>query len=198
MPGAIDREKITALLEPVVNDNGYDVEELTITASGPEDLITLVVDRDGGAGLDELAALSRSISEVLDGPPAAESADPAVSGHAAVKGLPAYTLEVTSPGVDRPLTVPRHWRRAAGRKVVVDLLGDPPARLLGRIGVVSGDELAVELVVKSGKGLATQRVPFGTVRKAFVQVDFGEPGAAELQMCGLDPEQIEARRKGNK
>lgn len=198
MPGAIDRDQITALLEPVVTDNGYDVEELTITASGTENLIKLVVDRDGGAGLDELASLSRSISEVLDGTPDAEGGDQDTSGHAAVEAFGTYTLEVTSPGVDRPLTAPRHWRRAAGRKVVIDLLGDPPARLLGRIGVVSEDESAVELVTKSGKGLITQPVPIDTVRKAFVQVDFGEPGAAELQMCGLDPEQIEARRKGNK
>lgn len=198
MPGVIDRDQITALLEPVVTDNGYDVEELTITASGAENLIKLVVDRDGGAGLDELAALSRSISEVLDGSPETEDSAPEFSGHAAVEAFPTYTLEVTSPGVDRPLTLPRHWRRAAGRKVVIDLLTDPPARLLGRIGVVSDDGSAVALVARSGKGLTSQEVSLDTVRKAFVQVDFGEPGAAELQMCGLDPEQIEARRKGNK
>lgn len=197
MPGAIDRDQISALLEPVVTDNGYDVEELTITGSGPENLVKLVVDRDGGAGLDELAALSRSISEVLDGTPGAAD-EGEVSGHEAVDAFLSYTLEVTSPGVDRPLTAPRHWRRAAGRKVVIDLLGDPPARLSGRIGVVGDDESTVDLITKSGKGLTSQQVPLATVRKAFVQVDFAEPGAAELQMCGLDPDQIEARRKGNK
>ncbi|WP_369792685.1 ribosome maturation factor RimP [Williamsia sp. D3] len=73
MPGAIDHDRISALLEPIAAQNGYDVEELTVSASGAENVVKVVVDRDGGATLDELAALSRSISEVLDAP--AESDD---------------------------------------------------------------------------------------------------------------------------
>jgi ribosome maturation factor RimP len=194
MPGAIDRDRISELLEPVVTGNGFDVEELTVTASGEENVITLMVDRDGGAGLDELAALSRSLSEVLDGEPGDEDA----SGHEVVSALPTYTLEVTSPGVDRPLTAPRHWRRAAGRKVVIDLATEPAERLSGRVGPLDETETTLTLVTKSGKGLLTKSVPLEKVRVAHVQVDFSEPGAAELQMCGLDAEQIEARRKGNK
>ncbi|PYE13299.1 ribosome maturation factor RimP [Williamsia limnetica] len=194
MPGAIDRDRISELLEPVVTGKGFDVEELTVVASGEENVITLMVDRDGGAGLDELATLSRSLSEVLDG----DSDDDGGSGHEAVAALPTYTLEVTSPGIDRPLTAPRHWRRAAGRKVVIDLATEPAARVSGRIGPLNDDETTLTLVTKSGKGLSTQEVPLETVRVAHVQVDFSDPGAAELQMCGLDAEQIEARRKGNK
>jgi ribosome maturation factor RimP len=199
MPGAIDRDRISALLEPIAADKGYDVEELTVTASGTENLVKLVVDRDGGASLDDLATLSRTISEVLDGPP---DPDGGTDDHAASADVLAafntYTLEVTSPGIDRPLTAPRHWRRAIGRKVVVDLVGEPPERVAGRIGVLDDDERHVSVVIKSGRGLIVRPVELSAVRKAFVQVDFGEPAAAELQMCGLDPEQIEARRKGNK
>lgn len=194
MPGAIDRDRISELLEPVVTGKGFDIEELTVTASGQDNVITLMVDRDGGADLDELATLSRSLSEVLDGNPDDEDG----SGHEVVAALPTYTLEVTSPGVDRPLTAPRHWRRAAGRKVVIDLATDPAERVSGRVGPLDDAETTLTLVTKSGKGLATQTVPLASVRVAHVQVDFSEPGAAELQMCGLDVEQIEARRKGNK
>lgn len=194
MPGAIDHERISGLIEPVVTDKGYDVEELSVVATGPENLVKLVVDRDGGASLDELAELSRSISTILDGTDeesGAESED-------ALAAWPTYTLEVTSPGVDRPLTEPRHWRRAAGRKVVVDLIADPPERVAGRVGALDDEQSTVQLVTKTSKGFATTTVALASVRKAFVQVDFGEPSAAELEVCGLDPEQIEARRKGNK
>ncbi|HEY9315394.1 ribosome maturation factor RimP [Williamsia sp.] len=194
MPGAIDHDRISALIEPVVTDKGYDVEELSVVATGPENLVKLVVDRDGGASLDELAELSRSISVILDG----TDEETGAQHEDVLAALPTYTLEVTSPGVDRPLTLPRHWRRAAGRKVVVDLLADPPERLAGRIGALDEDQSGVALVTKTSKGFATTKVALASVRKAFVQVDFGEPGAAELEVCGLDPEQIEARRKGNK
>jgi ribosome maturation factor RimP len=200
MPGAIDRDRISALLEPIAADKGYDVEELTVTASGTENLVKLVVDRDGGASLDDLATLSRTISEVLDGPPASDAAtDPEVAPSAdVVAAFDTYTLEVTSPGIDRPLTAPRHWRRAIGRKVVIDLVSDPAERVAGRIGLLDDAERTLSLVVKSGRELVVRHVDLASVRKAFVQVDFGEPAAAELQMCGLGPEQIEARRKGNK
>jgi ribosome maturation factor RimP len=201
MPGAIDRDRISALLEPIAADKGYDVEELTVTASGTENLVKLVVDRDGGASLDDLATLSRTISEALDGPPTSDDAatDPDAAPSAdVVAAFDTYTLEVTSPGIDRPLTAPRHWRRAIGRKVVIDLASDPAERVAGRIGLLDDAERTLSLVVKSGRELVVRQVDLASVRKAFVQVDFGEPAAAELQMCGLDPEQIEARRKGNK
>jgi ribosome maturation factor RimP len=198
MPGAIDQDRISALLAPIAADKGYDVEELTVTTSGAENVVKVVVDRDGGATLEELATLSRTISEVLDGPSSADDPGERAASADPVAAFDTYTLEVTSPGIDRPLTAPRHWRRAIGRKVVVDLVGEPPERVAGRIGVVDEGEGSVSLVARSGRGLSVRAIELSSVRKAFVQVDFGEPAAAELEMCGLDPEQIEARRKGNK
>ncbi|MFJ6098870.1 ribosome maturation factor RimP [Williamsia muralis] len=198
MPGAIDHDRISALLEPIAAQNGYDVEELTVSASGAENVVKVVVDRDGGATLDELAALSRSISEVLDAPAESDDSVGDTTSADPVAAFDTYVLEVTSPGVDRPLMAARHWRRAAGRKVVVDLVGEPPERVAGRVGRLADDENSVSVVIKSGRGLTTRQIELAAVRKAFVQVDFGEPSPAELEKCGLDPEQIEARRKGNK
>src|SRR5687768_13691585 len=100
---AADRDSLLHLLAPVVADHGLDLEDVVVTLAGKRRLLRVVVERDGGVGLDTVAQVSSAVSRSLD--------DSDVMG-----GLP-YVLEVTSPGVDRPLTDPRHWRRATGRLV---------------------------------------------------------------------------------
>jgi ribosome maturation factor RimP len=107
-----DVERLTALLEPVVGSAGMDLESVRISAAGRRRLLRIVVDADNRPGLDEIAVVSRSVSAELD-----------TSG---VMGQAAYTLEVSSPGVDRPLTEPRHWRRAIGRLVRAPLAHPVP------------------------------------------------------------------------
>ncbi|HWA65008.1 MAG TPA: ribosome maturation factor RimP [Mycobacteriales bacterium] len=94
------------LLGPVVTAAGYDLEDVEVSTAGRRSVVRVVVDRDGGIDLDAVAEISRPVSEALD------AAD--------AFGESAYVLEVTSPGVDRPLTEPRHWRRNVGRLVEVD------------------------------------------------------------------------------
>src|SRR5688572_28096970 len=101
------REHLRSLLEPVVGAARLDLEEVNVTPAGRRRLLRVVVDGDGGVDLDRLALVSRSVSEVLDDSDA--------------MGSQPYVLEVTSPGVDRPLTEPRHWRRAASRLVRAEL-----------------------------------------------------------------------------
>ena len=105
------REHLMEVLAPVVSATGHDLEDLTVTAAGRRSLVRVVVDADGGIDLDAVADISRAISDALD----AEAGD--APGGAAFAGP--YVLEVTSPGVDRPLTEQRHWRRAVGRLVEV-------------------------------------------------------------------------------
>jgi ribosome maturation factor RimP len=105
-----DADRLTRLLEPVVHALGMDLEGIKVSAAGRRRLLRVVVDADGGVSLDAIALASRELSARLDGAP--EMGD-----------LP-YTLEVSSPGVDRPLTERRHWRRAVGRLVVVPLAGE--------------------------------------------------------------------------
>jgi ribosome maturation factor RimP len=104
---APDSDRLVRLLEPVIAALNLDLESLRVTAAGRRRQLRVVVDADGGVSLDDIALASRELSIRLDG--AAEMGD-----------LP-YTLEVSSPGVDRPLTQPRHWRRAIGRLVVAQL-----------------------------------------------------------------------------
>ena len=108
---------LARVLEPVVRAAGMDLESVRVSPAGRRRLLRLVVDADGGVGLDAIAEVSREVSARLD-----------ASG---VMGEVPYTLEVSSPGVDRPLTEPRHWRRAQGRLVSAPLAaagGDDPGR----------------------------------------------------------------------
>ncbi len=102
------REHLLDVLAPVVAAAGCDLEDVTVAAAGRRSVVRVVVDTDGGVDLDAVAAVSRAVSEALD-------AD--TPGGSAFAGP--YVLEVSSPGVDRPLTAPRHWQRAVGRVVSV-------------------------------------------------------------------------------
>ena len=123
---AVDPAELERLLEPVMRAAGMDLESVRVGSAGRRRLLRLVVDADGGVSLDDIALVSRAVSARLDGTGA--------------MGEAPYTLEVSSPGVDRPLTLPRHWRRAAGRLVRVPLAGQgasgpsSPQRRRGRPG----------------------------------------------------------------
>jgi ribosome maturation factor RimP len=180
----VDPAELTALLDPVVRAAGMDLESVRVGSAGRRRLLRLVVDRDGGVGLDEIADVSRDISAKLDA--------------STTMGDAAYTLEVSSPGIDRPLTEPRHWRRARGRLVAVPLAGaagsavsagitaSPPGQqVTGRV-VTAGDR-GVTLTVE-GRNREFTYAQLGPGR---VQVEFGKPGA------GADGEEPEAAHAGS-
>lgn len=98
--------QLRELLSPVVSLAGYDLEAVEVSTAGRRSVVRVIVDRDGGVDLDAVADVSRAVSDALDATDAF--------------GESAYVLEVTSPGVDRPLTEVRHWRRNVGRMVEVD------------------------------------------------------------------------------
>ena len=101
--------RLRGVIEPVVTAAGYDLEELTVSRAGRRHVVRVIVDGDAGVNLDAVAEVSRAVSRALD--EAEEASGDLVAGE--------YQLEVSSPGVDRPLTEPRHWRRNAGRLVKV-------------------------------------------------------------------------------
>lgn len=118
---------LPALLGPLIDGLGYELDEVSVTPVGRRFVVRVVVDGDNGVDLDAIARISRTVAQALDA-----SDDPAGAGSAfgsaAVGG--AYTLEVSSPGVDRPLTSVRHWRRAQGRLVTVPIAA---GSLTGRV-----------------------------------------------------------------
>lgn len=150
-------EKMTNLLGPVVAENGFDLEEVSVTPAGRRRLIRVVVDGDDGVSLDDIAMVSRAVSAALD--------------ETDIMGAAPYVLEVTSPGVDRPLTEPRHWRRAAGRLVRVALStgGDIEGR------VITADDEAVHIDIDGEQ----RRFELRTLGRGRVQVEFRRPGDAE-------------------
>lgn len=155
-----DRQKaaLAELLTPVVEGSGHDLEEITVSQAGRRRVVRVVVDADGGVDLDAIAAVSRDVSAALD------ATD--------VLGGSPYVLEVTSPGVDRPLTQPRHWRRAAGR--LVRFTTTEGAEVQGR--VLAADEEEIRLDVAG-----EERVyPLAAAGPGRVQVEFRRIEAEDL------------------
>ncbi len=154
-------EQVLELLNGEFARSGYEVEDVSIDLRATPPLIRVIVDGDVPLDLDTVAELSRSASESLDG----------------LDSEAAYVLEVTSPGVDRPLTDEKHFRRARGRKVEA-LLRDETT-VTGRIATVADG--AVDLVVRQGRGWIVRRIALNEIVKAAVQVEFSPPSAKELE-----------------
>ena len=170
--------RLTGWIEPVVGAAGYELEELVVTPAGRRSVVRVVVDRDEGVTLDDIAEVSRAVSAVLD-------------DNDGELGRAPYVLEVTSPGVDRPLTEPRHWRRNTGRLVTVPV-GPAGAteQVTARVTAVddAGVTLAVEPTAKPGakkRAPVTRQVPWAELGTGRVQVEFGRAGSGEA-MTGDD------------
>ena len=153
-PDAV-REQIGRELEGPLRALALDVEAVELTPAGKRRVLRIAVDGDEGVTLDDVAAATKKVSEVLD------ASD--------VMGEQPYTLEVTSRGVDRPLTLPRHWRRNADRLVKVTLSDDEV--LTGRITASSDSGVTLRV---DGEDEARD-VAYDEIAKALVQVEFNRP-----------------------
>lgn len=156
------RQELLDLLDPLVSDAGFDLEDVTVTAAGRRSLVRVVVDADGGVDLDAVALISRIVSDALDADAAGTAAGPVLRG--------SYVLEVSSPGIDRPLREPRHWRRATGRLVTVEVAGRP---VTGR--VTQADDRGVQLDVDGGLRAAR----WDELGSGKVQIEFHRAGDDE-------------------
>jgi ribosome maturation factor RimP len=163
----VNDRKLAGLIEPVVAAAGMDLELVRLTVAGKRRQLRIVVDSDQGVSHIDLDGVSRKISAVLD-------------ASNALGDVP-YTLEVSSPGVDRPLTEPRHWRRARGRLVRVKVRGAGEGFVEGR--VLAADADGVTLGLADGE----RRFPYADVGAGSVQVEFGRIPDAEFDDFN-DPE----------
>ncbi|MFC4374736.1 ribosome maturation factor RimP [Nocardia halotolerans] len=171
-------ERVSQLVAELVARRGFDLEGVVIAAAGNGELapvrVKVTVDSDGPVDLDAVAELSRELSESLD-----EAGD---------FGESPYLLEVTTPGVDRPLSTDRHWRRAQGRKVKLALADGAEAvegkkRFEARVGQLA-DDATIALVLGGRNKPHRVHVPLADIASAVVQVEFNAPGAAELELAG--------------
>jgi len=137
----------------VIAAAGMDLESVRVSAAGRRRLLRVVVDSDRGVSLDDAAAVSRKLSAALDAAP--------------VMGDFPYTLEVSSPGVDRPLTDPRHWRRAVGRLVKVTAADAGP--MSGRVLAADSDGVTLDVAGDH------RRFGYAALGAGAIQVEFGHP-----------------------
>lgn len=154
---------LEAVIAAPLADLGLDLEAVDLTPAGRRRVLKVAVDRDGGVDLDTVAAATKAVSAVLDAPE-----------NEALLGQQPYTLEVTSRGVDRPLTAPRHWRRNAGRLVAIDLIEG--GAVVGRIGTHDDDGVEID---PERKGETPARVRYDDIAKAVVQIEFNRRSAGE-------------------
>jgi ribosome maturation factor RimP len=159
--GLPSQKQVIELLDGEFARAGYEIEEVVIDTGARPPRITVVADGDEPLDLDSIAQLARSASEVLDR-----------------VDTPPYVLEVTSPGVDRPLTTEKHFRRSRGRKVEVELADG--SGLTGRIGQTADG--VVHFVVAAGKDFEIRPVDVTGITKAIVQVEFSPPNRRELEL----------------
>ncbi|TNY34515.1 ribosome maturation factor RimP [Thermomonospora catenispora] len=145
--------ELTRLVTPLAAAEGMDLEEIDVRPAGRRRLVRIVVDADGGVSLDDVTTLNQAVSARLD--------------QTDLMGTAPYVLEVTSPGVDRPLTEPRHWRRAVGRLVRTAPAEGGPVE--GR--VIAADEEGVVLEIAGRR----RRFAYDELGRGRVQVEFRRP-----------------------
>ncbi len=148
------KDQISELVTPAVSDLGFYLEDVHVATPGNHRIVTCIVDGDLSLNLDQVTSLSRVISELLD--------------EAAFMGETPFTLEVTSPGVDRPLTQPRHFAKNVDRLLkIVKLDG---SEVTGRI--LSNTDQDVTLTVTVKKETFEQNVPLVDIKRAVVEIEF--------------------------
>ena len=144
-------EEISAAITASVEATGNVLEEVTLTPEGSSKILTIIVDNENHLNLDQITVVTKAISEILD--------------TLEVLGETPFTLEVTTPGLDRPLTVPRHWKKNSDRLVSVSLKYG--TKILGRIGALTDTGVMVD----------DSSIDFADIERAMIEVEFKKVGA---------------------
>jgi len=144
------KEEISAVITPALTSLGFYLEDLNITSAGKRSLLTVIVDADRHLSLDEVTVATKAISEIVENIPAL--------------GSTPFTLEVTSPGIDRPLTKPRHWRKNINRLVKIVLLDG--SQITGRIKQAGESAATIEESV----------INYLDIKRANLEIEFKQVG----------------------
>ena len=140
------KESAISALRPIIESDGKFLEDITIVKAGKRLLVTVIIDSDSHLSLDDVAHVTRLISETLETLPAL--------------GDSPFTLEVTTPGVDRPLTLPRHWKKNTGH--LVRITQNSGETLSGRILEVDSQAVTLD----------TGSLPLDSIKRAVIEVEF--------------------------
>ena len=159
--------EVVELLDGDFTRAGYEIDSVSVDPATQPPRITVVADGDTTLDLDTIAELSRTASERLDTLPGIADG---------------YVLEVTSPGVDRPLTAEKHFRRARGRKVELTL--SDGVRVTGRIAGLEDGVLRLVVRANARAPWSVREIAFRDIAEAVVQVEFSPPSPGELELVG--------------
>jgi ribosome maturation factor RimP len=141
-----NKEQVAAVITPAIEALGFYVEDISITSAGRRSMLTVIVDGDTHLSLDQVTVATKAISEIVENLP--------------TLGNNPFTLEVTSPGLDRPLTKPRHWRKNKDRLIKIVL--NDGKEITGRIK----DSTEADVIVDE------QNIKFADIKRATLEIEF--------------------------
>jgi ribosome maturation factor RimP len=148
------KDQVSELITPALHQAGYFLEDVNIVSPGQHRIVTVIVDGESGLNLDQVTVASKLVSELLDA--------------ASFMGETPFTLEVTSPGIDRPLTLPRHFSKNVDRLLKVTKTDG--IVVTGRI--LSNTEDSVTLTVTEKKEVKEVVVALADIKRATVEIEF--------------------------
>jgi ribosome maturation factor RimP len=141
-----NKEQVLAVITPAIESLGFYIEDITITSAGKRSMLTVIVDGDTHLSLDQVTVATKAISEIVENLP--------------TLGNNPFTLEVTSPGLDRPLTKPRHWSKNQDRLIKI-ILNDGK-EVTGRIKDSTESSVTVD----------EQVINFADIKRATLEIEF--------------------------
>ncbi len=148
------KDQISELISPALQQAGYFLEDINVVSPGNHRIVTVIVDGESALNLDQVTVASKLVSELVDEAP--------------FMGESPFTLEVTSPGIDRPLTLPRHFAKNVTRLLKVTKTDGTVAT--GRI--TSNTDLDVTLTVTEKKDVKEITIPLADIKRAVVEIEF--------------------------
>jgi len=148
------KDQISEHITPALHKAGYFLEDVNLVSPGQHRIVTVIVDGQSALNLDQVTVASKLVSELLD--------------EATFMGETPFTLEVTSPGIDRPLTLPRHFAKNVDRLLKVTKSGG--IVVTGRI--LSNTESDVTLSVTEKKDVKEVVISLSDIKRAQVEIEF--------------------------
>ena len=148
------KDQISEHITPALHKAGYFLEDVNLVSPGQHRIVTVIVDGESTLNLDQVTVASKLVSELLD--------------EATFMGETPFTLEVTSPGIDRPLTLPRPFAKNIDRLLKVTKTDG--VVVTGRI--LSNTDSDVTLSVTEKKDVKEVVISLGDIKRAQVEIEF--------------------------
>ena len=148
------KDQISEHITPALHKAGYFLEDVNLVSPGQHRIVTVIVDGESALNLDQVTVASKLVSELLD--------------EATFMGETPFTLEVTSPGIDRPLTLPRHFAKNVDRLLKVTKTDG--VVVTGRILANTDSDLTLSVTEK--KDVKEVVISLGEIKRAQVEIEF--------------------------